>query len=964
VTSDDNAVSFTFSIENRPDWAIFDTNTGGLTGTPINANVGTFSNIQISVSDGVNQASLPEFSLIVSNVNDTPFAINDSYLLTRNSAGSYSLNVLENDYDEDVDDSISLVSATAELGTVSVNENSLTYQNSTAQTSDTIQYIIEDASGAQATAEVTIAITAEESDNTPELILPDDVEANATGLFTWLDIGTAEAFDSSGNPIAVEMLNNATLFPPGNNEVNWRAEDSEGNFVIKTQNVTVHPLVNLGQDKSMLEGKTVTAMVYLNGDAPNYPLTVPYSVSGTASSSDHSLASGNFIITSGHKASISFTLFDDVIVEGDETLIITLDDTVNRGNKTAQTLTITEGNLAPEVELAVTQSGEKRFIIVKGEDEGLINATIIDANNQDTHTTTWVSSIVNTSTESSLFSFNPALLDVGMYTVGITVTDNGVPSLEVTNTVYIEITNALAVLSDNDSDGDSIPDNLEGHADDDNDGIPNYLDGISDCQTLHTNVDDVNSYLMEGEAGSCLRIGGSVADNDSKASLITDDEADNTLGADTEALHTGGIFDFIAYNLAKTGQSYRVVIPQRLPIPSAAVYRKYNEVDNWHNFTSDDNNKVYSSLGLVGYCPAPGSELWTEGLTAGDWCVQLLIEDGGPNDDDGLANGTIMDPGGVASLLTSNNLPEGVDDVASVLINTSITIDALSNDTDADGHDLTLMNVEVDFGTVSIENNQVLYVADSAFIGTTNINYTLSDSEGGTATATIVLTVEANQAPTANDDSYATSDVHPITLDVLANDTDPENETLMIIAANASSGSVTFTGNEIVYTPAIGTDNIETVDYEISDTNGGTATGTAYIVVTPNEAPIANSDSVTVNSSESVTILVLQNDTDADNDTITITAASALSGNVTFVDDHIVYTAPATSVTSDTISYEISDAYGNTAESTVAVTITLKREPVITQTNKKSGGSLGYLTILFFMSMMLMRRQLKVNKSR
>ncbi|MDO7084179.1 tandem-95 repeat protein [Pseudocolwellia sp. AS88] len=962
VTSDDGNVIFTFSIENKPSWAVFDTTTGRLTGTPTNADVGTFSNIQITVSDGTNQASLPDFSLVVSNVNDAPIAINDSYLLTQNASGSYSLNVLENDYDEDLDDSITLVRATTNIGSVSINENGLTYQNSAAQTPSTIQYTIEDASGAEATAEVSIAISPEETDDTPQLILPDDIETDATALFTWLDIGTAEAFDSRGNQLAVEILNGGTLFPPGNNKVYWRAEDSEGNFVIKAQTVKVHPLINLGQDKSILEGKTIITTVYLNGDSPDYPLTVPYSVSGTANSNDHNLTSGEITFTSGRQASISFSIFDDANAEEDESIIISLGEAINRGSKTTQILTVTESNLTPEVDLLVTQSGEKRFIIIKSGEEALIQATITDDNSQDTHTTTWSSTIVNTSIEDTLFSFNPALLDVGMYTVEATIIDSGTPALSVTETVYLEITDELPSLSDIDSDGDSIPDNLEGHSDDDNDGIPNYLDNIDDCQILHTKVVDLNSYLMEGEAGACLRIGGTVANVDSKASLINTGEVDTNLGTDTEALHTGGIFDFIAYNLPKAGQSYRVVVPQRLPIPSSAVYRKHNPVINWHDFISDEKNKVYSTLGLMGYCPPPGSDLWTEGLTAGNWCVQLLIEDGGPNDDDGLANGTIIDPSGVASPLAENTLPVALDDEATVRINSSIFIDALNNDTDADDHDLTLMNVNVDFGTVTIENNQVLYLADSAFIGTTNITYTLMDSLGGTATATIVLSVVVNQAPTANDDSAATSDVQAITLDVLANDTDPENDTLTITAANASSGSVIFTSTEIVFTPSSGTEGIETVNYEISDNNGGTATGAAYIVVTINEAPIANSDEITINSPEAVTINVLENDSDADNDTIKVTAATALAGTVTFVDEHIVYTPPREPTEADTITYEISDAYGNTAESTVNVTIILKYKTEFKIS--KSGGSLGYLSILFFMSMMLMRRQLKVNKSR
>jgi hypothetical protein len=55
----------TYSIANKPSWATFDTRYGHLYGIPAAANVGTYSNIVISASDGVSQASLPAFSIKV-----------------------------------------------------------------------------------------------------------------------------------------------------------------------------------------------------------------------------------------------------------------------------------------------------------------------------------------------------------------------------------------------------------------------------------------------------------------------------------------------------------------------------------------------------------------------------------------------------------------------------------------------------------------------------------------------------------------------------------------------------------------------------------------------------------------------------------------------------------------------------------------------------------------------------------
>lgn len=56
----------TFSISGKPAWASFNTATGLLAGTPTAANVGSFANIVIGVSDGVARASLAPFTIRVS----------------------------------------------------------------------------------------------------------------------------------------------------------------------------------------------------------------------------------------------------------------------------------------------------------------------------------------------------------------------------------------------------------------------------------------------------------------------------------------------------------------------------------------------------------------------------------------------------------------------------------------------------------------------------------------------------------------------------------------------------------------------------------------------------------------------------------------------------------------------------------------------------------------------------------
>jgi hypothetical protein len=83
TASDANNDPLTFSIAGKPSWASFNATTGALTGTPGAADVGTYSNIQISVSDGKASSALSAFNITVgatatgaATLNWTPPAMN------------------------------------------------------------------------------------------------------------------------------------------------------------------------------------------------------------------------------------------------------------------------------------------------------------------------------------------------------------------------------------------------------------------------------------------------------------------------------------------------------------------------------------------------------------------------------------------------------------------------------------------------------------------------------------------------------------------------------------------------------------------------------------------------------------------------------------------------------------------------------------------------------------------------
>jgi hypothetical protein len=89
-TTDPSGKTLTFSVAGKPSWGTFSASTGQLSGTPQAANVGTTSNIVISVSDGTNSASLPSFSITVNTASSPPPTISGTPATSVTVGSAYS----------------------------------------------------------------------------------------------------------------------------------------------------------------------------------------------------------------------------------------------------------------------------------------------------------------------------------------------------------------------------------------------------------------------------------------------------------------------------------------------------------------------------------------------------------------------------------------------------------------------------------------------------------------------------------------------------------------------------------------------------------------------------------------------------------------------------------------------------------------------------------------------------------
>ncbi|MDQ2961748.1 MAG: Ig-like domain-containing protein [Pseudomonadota bacterium] len=185
-----------------------------------------------------------------------------------------------------------------------------------------------------------------------------------------------------------------------------------------------------------------------------------------------------------------------------------------------------------------------------------------------------------------------------------------------------------------------------------------------------------------------------------------------------------------------------------------------------------------------------------------------------------------------------NRPPVAVNDAFTLPGNSGATaLDVLANDSDPDGDALTIVSVGAPaHGTATISGNKIAYTPAAGYVGTDSFLYTIADPKGLTSSATVAITITAiNHPPVAQPDNAVARFNTPVTIPVLANDSDPDGDPLTIVSFTAPVHGTVTRGpdNTLIYAAFQNFIGMDSFQYTISDGRGGTASTTVSVYADP-----------------------------------------------------------------------------------------------------------------------------------
>jgi hypothetical protein len=186
---------------------------------------------------------------------------------------------------------------------------------------------------------------------------------------------------------------------------------------------------------------------------------------------------------------------------------------------------------------------------------------------------------------------------------------------------------------------------------------------------------------------------------------------------------------------------------------------------------------------------------------------------------------------------TANEPPQARDDATTTDEDIPVIITVLANDSDADGDSLSVSEVSDPPNGTAMRNpdDTITYTPHPNFCSSDSFTYTVTDG-AAFDTAIVNVTVTCiNDPPQAISDAITTDENTPVTIDVLANDSDVDGDSLLVDSVNqpANGTAIINLDNTITYQPNPDFCGSDGFTYTATD---GVLTATATVTVTVTES--------------------------------------------------------------------------------------------------------------------------------
>jgi hypothetical protein len=329
----------------------------------------------------------------------------------------------------------------------------------------------------------------------------------------------------------------------------------------------------------------------------------------------------------------------------------------------------------------------------------------------------------------------------------------------------------------------------------------------------------------------------------------------------------------------------------------------------------DNGTVVINPDGTFTYTPDPG-------YTGPDEFVYVVCDTAG-----------LCDSATVHIIVLPSGDPLAIDDINTTFVDSTVTGNVLTNDSDPDGDPLTVNTTPVDGpdnGTVTLNpDGTYTYTPDPGFTGDDSFQYQVCDGSGLCDTATVTIAVidplpPGNNPPVANNDPVETIQDEPFSGNLTSNDFDPDGDPITLNTTpvdGPDNGTVTINPDgSFTYTPDPGFVGKDDFQYQICDSNGACDTATVVITVAPddngpsNDAPFAVDDAVAGVAGTTLTGDLSTNDFEPDGDSLiyqTTPSSGPSNGTVTInPDGTFTYTPDPGTSGPDQFVYVVCDING------------------------------------------------------